>query len=228
MKTLRFFILLVVLLIPLTANAGGDLTQTGVRVPHVYFVTTGVGQSNDGVPPAYYETFSYDEALLDAGIADFNIMEYTSVLPKDAVAISMKDAKKEFVHGAVLESIMAKALGKKGDILVAGIGRIWAQDSTGTYVGGYAAEYTRTYPAEYNLQYGYPDSSYIINEAKKQLTKSMRGELNRRHLKEYVDKDKKMTFDITWIQVEKNYGVALAVLGFVSFKYAPPIVTPQK
>ena len=228
MKTLSHLILLMVVLIPLTANAGGDLTQTGVRIPQVYFVTTGVGQSDEGVPPAYYETFSYDEALLNAGIADFNIMEYTSVLPKDAVEISMEDAKKEFVHGAVLESIMAKALGNKGDILVAGIGRIWAQDSTGTYVGGYAAEYTRTYPAEYNLQYGYPDSSYVINEAKKQLTKSMKGELNRRHLEEYVDKDKKMTFDITWIKVEKNYGVALALLGFVSFKYAPPIVTPKK
>jgi len=106
-----------------------NITQTGVRIPYGYFVTTGIGQSDDGVPPAYYETFSYDEALLDAGIADFNIMEYTSVLPKEAFEIPFKEAKKSFVHGAVLESIMAKALGNQGDILVAGVGRVWAEIS---------------------------------------------------------------------------------------------------
>ncbi|MCP3940510.1 MAG: pyruvoyl-dependent arginine decarboxylase [Desulfobacteraceae bacterium] len=224
MKRLSHLILLFALLTPLSATAGDDITQTGVRIPHIYFVTTGTGQSNDGVPPVYYETFSYDEALLDAKIADFNIMEYTSVLPKDAVEISIAEAKKGFVHGAVLESIMAKTFGTKGDILVAGIGRIWAKDSTGNFVGGYAAEYSRVFPVEYNLQYGSPDLEYIKIEAKKQLTKSMMGELNRRGLKEYVDKVKKMTFDITSINVTENYGVALAVLGFVNFKYAPPIM----
>ena len=91
----------------------------------------------------------------------------------------------------------------------------------GNYIGGYAAEYTRTYPAEYNLQYGYPNEAYITDEAKKQLLKSLNGELNRRGLKIYTKK--KMEFNITLIKVEKKYGVALAALCFISFQYAEPV-----
>ena len=55
----------------------------GVRFPTFAFITGGSGQSDDGIPPQPFETFCYDSALLQARIENFNIVPYTSVLPKE-------------------------------------------------------------------------------------------------------------------------------------------------
>ena len=39
-----------------------------LRVPLTYFVITAIGESGQEIPSGHYETFSYDLALLDAGI----------------------------------------------------------------------------------------------------------------------------------------------------------------
>lgn len=58
------------------------MTQ-GVRYPTLAFHTGGVGQANDGIPPQPFETFCYDSALMQAKIENFNVVPYTSVLPKE-------------------------------------------------------------------------------------------------------------------------------------------------
>ncbi|MBU1910697.1 MAG: pyruvoyl-dependent arginine decarboxylase, partial [Verrucomicrobia bacterium] len=63
------------------------------------------------MPPDPYEPFPYDLALADAGIENFNVVYYTSVLPPESYEVPMAEAKKAFHHGAVLKSIMAKAAG---------------------------------------------------------------------------------------------------------------------
>ena len=55
----------------------------GVRFPTFAFITGGSGQADDGIPPQPFETFCYDSALKDARIENFNIVPYTSVLPKE-------------------------------------------------------------------------------------------------------------------------------------------------
>ena len=58
------------------------MTQ-GVRYPTLAFQTGGAGQANDGIPPQPFETFCYDSALMQAKIENFNVVPYTSVLPKE-------------------------------------------------------------------------------------------------------------------------------------------------
>ena len=67
----------------------------GVRYPTLAFITSGGGQSNEGIPPQAYETFCYDSALLEAKIENFNIVPYTSVLPKDLSIVKSDDIKQE-------------------------------------------------------------------------------------------------------------------------------------
>ncbi len=185
----------------------------GVRVPTAYVVSTGVGQCDDGIPPDPYETFSYDLALADAGIENFNVMYYTSVLPLQSYEVPMVEAKKHFHHGAVLESIMAKAGGLKGDTVTVGIGRVWATDpATGKSIGGFAAEYEFIYKGR-----KVPDAQ-AKKDAREQLTKSLRHELKIRGL---VQKGE-MKFNIATLNIVKKYGMALAQLGFLEFIFLDP------
>lgn len=197
-----------------TYTSGFANLNLGIRVPTVYVVSTGAGQSDDGIPPDPYETFSYDLALQQAGIENFNVMYYTSVLPKESKEIPMEEAKKYFHHGAVLEAIMAKSGGVKGDTVAAGVGRVWAIDpKTNEKIGGFAAEYEYKY-ANKNVTPQQAES-----DAKKQLTKSLLHELDIRNLKQDGD----MKYDIISLHITDNYGMALASVGFLSFEFLDPI-----
>lgn len=134
------FCLVLALALPAVAGQG-----VGPRIPTAYFATTGTGQSDQGIPPDPYETFSYDLALLQAGIENFNVVYYTSVLPPESYEVPLDSVKQYFHHGSVLETIMAKAGGIQGDTVCAGVGRVWAKDKTGKKIGGFAAEYERVY-----------------------------------------------------------------------------------
>ena len=60
--------------------------------------------------------------VIHAGIMDFNIVPYTSVMPKEATELQFLQAKPLFRHGAVLESIIAQMNGSQGDRISAGVG----------------------------------------------------------------------------------------------------------
>jgi len=200
----------VLILIALPALAG---SQFGPRIPTTYFATTGVGESDQGIPPDPYETFSYDIALRNAGIENFNVVYYTSVLPLESNEVPIDTVKQSFHHGAVLESIMAKAGGIKGDTAAAGIGRVWAVDAEGKAIGGFAAEYERIYTQQKVA------AETAKQEAIKQLTASLKHELSLRGLSQKGE----MKFNITSLYIQKNYGMALAALGFVDFIYPDPV-----
>lgn len=184
-------------------------STSGPRIPTTYFATTGTGESDQGIPPDPFETFSYDIALREAGIENFNVVYYTSVLPPEAHEVPIASVRGQFHHGAVLETIMAKAGGKKGDTVAAGIGRVWALNGKGERIGGFAAEYERIY-AQKQM-----DDKKVHADAVKQLTASLKHELSIRGLKQ----DGPMKFDIVSLSIRKNYGIALAALGFVNFIY---------
>jgi arginine decarboxylase len=214
MKDCKFFNLLVTvcLMVVVTLPLFAD-ENFGCRIPTTYFAASGVGQSDEGIPPDPYETFSYDLALQAAGIENFNVVYYTSVLPPESYQVSIDIVKPYFKHGAVLESIMAKAGGYRGDTVAAGVGRIWAIDSKGSYVGGFAAEYERIYDRQQ------VSTEQAEKDAVEQLTKSLQHELNIRGLTQKGE----MKFTVTSLYIEKKYGIALAALGFVNFIYPGPL-----
>ena len=84
----------------------------GVRYPTLAFQTGGAGQADEGIPPQPFETFCYDSALMQAKIENFNVIPYTSVLPKELFGniVPVDKVVNQFKHGAVLEVIMAGTL----------------------------------------------------------------------------------------------------------------------
>jgi arginine decarboxylase len=197
----------------LLASVAVAETGSGPRIPMAYFTTTGTGQSDDGIPPDPYETFSYDLALDAASIKDFNVVYYTSVLPPESYEVPLTDKLKSyFHHGAVLETIMAKAGGVNGDTAVAGVGRVWAVDAGGKPVGGYAAEYEYVYNSEI-------DDATARKNAQAQLDKSLDHILQIRGLKQTGERE----YDIAVTYITKNYGMALAAICFLNFTYPDPI-----
>ncbi len=210
MKATKFFVLFVLICAVLfTISPVLAESLFGPRIPTTYFITTGTGESDQGIPPDPYETFSYDLALLDAGIENFNVVYYTSVLPPESKEVPIDSVKHFFHHGAVLDTIMAKAGGVKGDTVAAGVGRVWAVDDKGKTIGGFAAEYERVYSKRK------VSAETARKDAIKQLTSSLKHELDIRGLKQKGD----MVFDTISLNIKKNYGIALAALGFVNFIY---------
>lgn len=123
----------------------------GIRYPTLAFHTGGVGESDDGMPPQPFETFCYDSALLQAKIENFNIVPYTSVLPKELFGniLPVDQCTKFFKHGAVLEVIMAGRGATVTDgtqAIATGVGICWGKDKNGELIGGWAAEYVEFFP----------------------------------------------------------------------------------
>ncbi len=83
------------------------------KIPTKYFIASGCGQSD-----ITYHAGSYHMALQECGIENYNIMTYSSVLPKNCVEI---DEKPKMVHGSVMDTIIARCDGNQGDQITAGI-----------------------------------------------------------------------------------------------------------
>jgi arginine decarboxylase len=103
------------------------------RVPIKYFVTSGVGESDIQI-----HTGSFDQALKDAGIENYNLMFYSSILPRNAKRIE----KKEIEYGSVVECIAAITHSKNGERATAGLIMGWIYNKkTNEKVVGLVAEY---------------------------------------------------------------------------------------
>jgi arginine decarboxylase len=110
-------------------------SEIGCRIPKEYFWVIGWGESDVGI-----ETGSYDAALHMAGIENYNMMLYTSVLPPEAAEL---DHLPDIHHGSVLEGIIAVQHTDKprtritAGLLLAKVYHI----SDGSYLGGFSCEY---------------------------------------------------------------------------------------
>lgn len=114
----------------------------GNRVPYEYFITQGKGESDAGSEGLPYETGSYDAALFNAGIQNTNVIEYTSVMPREAKEISKDEGLRRLQWGEVLECIKAQANGRRGSKISAAIITTSVTDPKGKYLGGFACEYS--------------------------------------------------------------------------------------
>ena len=110
----------------------------GVRYPTLAFQTGGAGQSDVGSPPQPFETFCYYSALLQAKIENFNIVPYTSVLPKELYGniVPVDKVVNHFKHGAVLEVIMAGNGASRDEhkAIATGVGICWGRDEKGELI----------------------------------------------------------------------------------------------
>lgn len=185
----------------------------GNRIPKDYFVTSGRGDTDIGPGEDPWETGSYDLALMDAKIENFNVITYTSVLPPEAREISIEEAEKTFHHGSVVEVIMAAVNGVKGDLLCTGVGRIYVKrKADGKEIGGFAAEYEKVHKG----------ASVSVKQAKEMAQKmlhiSLMGEVGRRYNSdeyEFYGEDHKLNA----FHVEKSFGTSLTALCWVNYIY---------
>ena len=177
--------------------------EIGSRIPREYFWVIGWGESDVGI-----ETGSYDAALHMAGIENYNVMLYTSVLPPEAVELSRLPA---IHHGSVLEGIIAiQHTDKPGTPITAGVllAKVYrkADDS---YLGGFACEYA---------------GNGSLEEAEANLQEAMQQLFARRY------KAKLYSLDFGKLVVRtytpgKSFGTILVGIGFAS--YLVPIVKTE-
>ena len=191
------------------------MTQ-GVRYPTFAFITGGTGQSDDGIPPQPFETFCYDSALLEARIENFNIVPYTSVLPKELYGkiIPINDKiVSQFKHGAVLEVIIAGNGARRSEhkAIATGVGICWGQNDKGELIGGWAAEYVEYFDTFIN-------DEIAEGHARMWLNKSLNHELELRGVKKHSE------FQMwhNYINITQEFGYCLTALGFLNFDYAAP------
>ena len=195
----------------------------GVRYPTMAFITGGAGQADDGIPPQPFETFCYDSALMQAKIENFNVVPYTSVLPKEIhgnIVPLTDDLVKQFKHGAVLEVIMAGHGAKRDEhkAIATGVGVCWGKDKSGNLIGGWAAEYVEFFDTHI-------DDEIAEGHARMWLNKSLNHELELRGVEKHSDFQMWHNF----VNIEKEFGYSLTALGFLNFEHAEPVnFTPIK
>jgi len=102
-----------------------------------YFTTKGFGQSNND-SKFNNETTSFDDALVNADIGNYNIIYYTSILSPKAKKI--KKPKMEW--GTVLPCIMSRSDGKKGDFISCAVLIVKIKNPNGKIIGSLAIEYS--------------------------------------------------------------------------------------
>jgi arginine decarboxylase len=73
---------------------------------------------------------AFDEALLEAGIGDTNIISVSSILPPDIKEVKMEDLPR----GAIIHCVLAQQRGGEGEMITAGIGYAFRKDRQGGYV----------------------------------------------------------------------------------------------
>ena len=83
--------------------------------PKSYFITGGVGVSDISVINAF------DKAVIDAGVGDYNLVQVSSIIPRNAIEIN--PIKLE--TGTVVPIVISKKTGITGEQICSGIG--WGQ-----------------------------------------------------------------------------------------------------
>lgn len=187
----------------MTKHPASRYLEIGCRILKEYFWVIGWGESEVGI-----ETGSYDAALHMAGIENYNVMLYTSVLPPEAVELHHLP---DIHHGSVLEGIIAiQHTEKPGTRITAGVllAKVF-RVSDGSYLGGFACEYA-----------GYGS----VEEADANLQEAMKQLFARR----YKSKFYRLEFGKSVVRTftpEKSFGTILVGIGFAS--YLVPVIGPE-
>jgi arginine decarboxylase len=168
------------------------------RVPTKYFVTKGKGQSDVGIHPG-----SYDAAVKDAKMENWNGVGYTSLLPPDAQQVPIP---KVYPHGSELMMIMARCDCVKDQKASAALGRAWVNNEKEENVGGLVAEFS-----ELGEDVGKKRANDFLNRSLKEM-------FERREYPSGYNLGKIEMVGFESIKPAKEYGTALVAIGFVEYK----------
>jgi pyruvoyl-dependent arginine decarboxylase (PvlArgDC) len=170
-----------------------------LRIPHQFFETKGIGQSNDSQYPT-----SYHLALMDAGIETMNIMTYSSIIPKNAQLIKMpnRDWFVEENFGGVLESIMAVHHGTKSQLISAGLMYNDLFKENGEKVGSIVVE-----------RHG----NFSKDAVEERLYQSIY-ELKNKSFSHYNWNENNFRSLISSFEVDEQFGTALVALCFINYE----------
>lgn len=168
--------------------------EIGCRIPKDYFWVIGWGESDVGI-----ETGSYDAALTMAGIENFNVMVYTSVLPPEAQELPQLP---DIHHGSVLEGIIAvQHTDQPGTRITAGLLLAKVFRKSGTYLGGFACEYS---------------ANGTVEDAHANLREAMEGLFARRYSPALYELELGKAVVRTFTP-KKSFGTVLVGIGFSSY-----------
>lgn len=169
------------------------MVVVGNRVPRSFFVSKGVGESDITIHAG-----SFHLALKAAGVERYNIMSYSSILPQIAREVAQPT---EYVHGAVLESIIAAANSESGERATAGIIYGWLRNrETKERYGGLVCEY---------------NGHDSVRTVSRSLNSSLR-ELYENGFEERFILGKPRLTTASFIPQKKN-GTAIVVIGFTDY-----------
>lgn len=90
-------------------------------IPREFYVTSGKAISSVS------ELNAFDRALKNAGIAQCNLVQVSSILPQKCKEVKLR----EMPAGSITHTVMARMDGTEGMIISAGIG--WAWEKNGKY-----------------------------------------------------------------------------------------------
>ncbi len=93
-------------------------------LPRKFFVTSGKAISKVS------DLNAFDEALLNAGIGEQNLVSVSSVLPVGVSQVKLR----ELPMGAITHCVLAQQRGGEGEMIAAGIAWGFRQDGEGGYV----------------------------------------------------------------------------------------------
>src|SRR5262245_18560038 len=103
-----------------------------MRVPQKMFLTKAVGRATPKLA-------SFEAALRDAGIAEYNLMRVTSIFPPRCKIVSRKDGTKLLDPGQILHTVLAdNATNEPNRLIASSIGVAIPKDKN-TY--GYLSEH---------------------------------------------------------------------------------------
>jgi arginine decarboxylase len=86
-----------------------------------------------GTGNAFTSLNAFDTALLDAGIANFNHVKLSSIIPPEIELISQNNLVLSTVlpaEGSLLPGVLAECRGKKGELLIAALALAFNKDNT--------------------------------------------------------------------------------------------------
>ncbi|KGN73352.1 arginine decarboxylase [Porphyromonas macacae] len=178
----------------------------GNLIPRTFFTTKGSGESDLEIHAG-----SYHMALFDAGISDFNIMTYSSVLPATAHLVSMDEVDLP-PFGSEMKTIMAVSHGQQDEFISAGLVYAWmyADENFDEKVGGLVCEVS---------------GRYRIEELEARLIRVINDLHIRTYSQYYLGE---LNFITEGMTIEKRYGTALAALCFMDFDLPESTVSGTK
>ena len=190
------------------ATASSNLT-IGNRIPSKWFAFKSAGTSDQGFGTNPFETFSYDTALRNSLIEDYNVIPYTSVIPLESYGniinydeffnlnidntVTRDEVQTPCHPGSVLEVIfsaqgMEIPEGEKGYICT-GLAIIWAAEPETPNIlrNGFAAEYVNFWNQDDIITTQPVNVNSAAGACELALKQATAHELEIRGLVEYVD-----------------------------------------